>query len=63
MSRRVYVYDFLDINGNYKQVESEKDLKEIEWQVEENRHNIDILNKKCIDRLKPSMRDPILKRG
>ena len=29
MSRRVYVYDFLDINGNYKQVESEKDLKEI----------------------------------
>ena len=62
MSRRVYVYDFLDINGDYKQVESEKNLKEIEWQVMENQHNIDILNEWRINREKPPMRDPIKKR-
>ena len=46
MSRRVYVHDFLDINLNYKQVESEKNLKESEWQVLENQHNIEKLNEK-----------------
>lgn len=48
MSRRVYVYDFLDVNGDYKQVESEKNLKEVEWQVLENRWNIEKLKEKCI---------------
>ena len=48
MSKRVYVYDFLDVNGDYKQVESEKDLTEVEWQIKENQHNIEKLKEKCI---------------
>ena len=45
MSRRVYIHKFLDIKGDYVGVESEKDLKDIEWEVKENKHNIEILNK------------------
>ena len=63
MSRRVYVHDFLDICGNYIQVEEEKDLKEIEWLVKENEHNIEKLNEENKKRLQPPMRDPIKKRG
>ena len=62
MSRRVYIYNFLDINGDYAQIESERNLKGIEWQVKENQHNIKALSGKYIDRLKPPMRDPIKKR-
>jgi len=46
MARRVYVQKFIDVDGNYIHIESEKPLKEFEWQVKENKHNIDILNKK-----------------
>jgi len=56
------MYDFLDVNLNYKQVESKRNLKESEWQVLINEHNIDMLNKRCINREKPPMRDPIKKR-
>jgi len=62
MSRRVYVRNFFDINRDYKLIESEKNLTEIEWQVKENQHNIDMLNERHYDRLKPLMRDPIKKR-
>jgi len=62
MSRRVYVYDFLDVNRDYKQLESEKNLKESEWQILINEHNIDMLNERRINREKPPMRDPIKKR-
>ena len=62
MSRRVYVYDFFDIIGNYTKLESEKNLKELEWQVLVNEHNIDMLHEKRINRDKPPMRDPIKKR-
>ena len=62
MSRRVYVNDFLDVNRDYKQVESDKNLTEIEWQVLENQHNIDMLNERQINKAAPSMRDPIKKR-
>jgi len=62
MSRRVYVNNFFDVKGNYEQIESEKNLKEIEWQVLINKHNINVLNGKHINRKKPPMRDPIKKR-
>ena len=63
MSRRVYLHEFFDINGDYVKVESEKDLKEIEWEIKENKHNIEVLNGRFVDRMKPSMRDVIKKRG
>ena len=61
MSRRVYVYDFLDVNGDYEQMESDKNLTETEWQVLENRHNIDMLNKRNKKNLSSIKPDPALK--
>jgi len=40
MNRRVYVHTFFDIVGTYIKIESEKKLKDIEWEVKENKHNI-----------------------
>lgn len=48
MSRRVYVHNFLDIDTNHQTIESVKDLTESEWQVKENQHNINMLNKRCV---------------
>ena len=74
MSRRVYIHKFIDVNGDYRQLEHEKELKLIEWQVMENKHNIDMLSKKRLGRYSmdgeesekeyiPPMRDVIKKRG
>ena len=49
MSRRVYLQSFIDVDKNYIHMESEKPLKEYEWQAKENRHNIDRLNKKITE--------------
>jgi len=46
MARRVYIYNFLDLNGEYKQIESEGSLNNFQQQVKINEHNIGILNKK-----------------
>lgn len=53
MSRRVYVETFFDVNGVYTKIESVKNLKEIEWQVKKNKHNIEMLN----NNLKPNIKE------
>ena len=44
--RRVYIYDFIDKNGDSKQIESRRKLNEFEQQIKINEHNIQILSDK-----------------
>ena len=48
MGRRAYINDFLDVNGKYTMLESERNLNELEWTILENEHNIEELAKKNI---------------
>jgi len=48
MNKRVYIKKIIDINGDEITLMSEKELEDIGWEVKENKHNINVLVKKCI---------------
>ena len=48
MNELVATYKFVDINGKDRILLSSEKLTHNEWQVLVNKHNIEILNKRCI---------------
>lgn len=47
-NKRKYSHKFQDIDDYVAEILSDKELTDIEWEVKECKHNIKILNQRCI---------------